>query len=398
VATVDDRPDSPPAPAGPARRDGWGLGRLALIGAAAGAGWLLAVLADIDLLEGSTGYLTIATALLAVGLYSSTRDISIRELGVGIRTVVLAVTVGVLAKAVLIAGVMYLVFQEPRYAVLGLAVAQIDPLAVAAMTRGSRMSARAKALLAAWASFDDPITVVLTVYGAAWLLERGVDGQGPLAPSGTASDAFGLGIVQNLALAALGLGIWTLCRRVRARNGPRNLDPDRRRPAFDVFEVTILLALLGIAVAYSLALAVALLGLFFRPYLGRVLAATTQAAFLSACFLLGLALADGVYVRAGLLLGVSAFAAQIVVGLVIPARISRRDRAYLALGQQNGITAIILALLLEPNFPGTVGIVAPAILVVALLHATTNGLLDRGWRRGHDGAGRQPTLAEPENR
>ena len=47
------------------------------------------------------------------------------------------------------------------------------------------------------------------------------------------------------------------------------------------------------------------------------------------------------------------------------------------MSQQNGITAIILALLLETVFPGTVAIVAPAILVISVLHLTSNTVLDR---------------------
>ena len=70
--------------------------------------------------------------------------------------------------------------------------------------------------------------------------------------------------------------------------------------------------------------------------------------------------------------------AQIVVALLLTIpKVWRGDRARLALGQQNGLTAIILALLLEPNFPGTIAVVAPAIIVVNLLHALCNGLYDR---------------------
>ncbi|WP_052744828.1 hypothetical protein [Micromonospora sp. HK10] len=373
------------------RGDDRGLLRLLLVGGTAGAGWLLAAVAGVQVRENSVGYLAVAGALLVVGLYSSTHGISREELRVGAGTVLLAVTVGVLAKAALIAGTMYLVFREPRYAVLGLAVAQIDPLAVAAMTAGSRMSARAKALLAAWASFDDPITVVLTVYGAAWLLQLGSAGTGRLATVGPAAGSIGASVAQNLALGALGLLAWGALRRLpggRAQRRPGGAV----RPA--VVETAVLLALLAVAVVYSLALGVALLGLFFRPPLGRLLGRVTQGAFLAACFLLGLALAQGVDPWAGLVLGLAAFAAQVVVGLVIPARISRRDRAYLALGQQNGITAIILALLLEPSVPGTVGVVAPAILVVAVLHAATNGVLENGWRPKPPPVG--PAAARPD--
>lgn len=380
------------APARP--RHDWGLRRLALTGLTAGLGWLLAAGAGVQVRESSVGYLAIAGALLVVGLYSSTHGISRDELRVGAGTVLLAVTVGVLAKAALIAGAMYLVFREPRYAVLGLAVAQIDPLAVAAMSTGSRMSARARALLAAWASFDDPITVVLTVYGAAWVLQQDPTGTGRLRTVGPAAGSIGAGIAQNLALAALALLLWLVLQRFRAARDAARAGGwrDGGGPGWPaVAETVVLVVLLALAVVYSLALGVALLGLFFRPPLGRLLGGVTQGAFLAACFLLGLALAQGVDPWAGLVLGVAAFGAQVVVGLVIPARISRRDRAYLAVGQQNGITAVILALLLEASVPGTVGVVAPAILVVAVLHAATNGILDTG--RSLTSGGRRRTSA-----
>ncbi|NUR64455.1 MAG: hypothetical protein HOQ47_01735, partial [Streptomyces sp.] len=54
-----------------------------------------------------------------------------------------------------------------------------------------------------------------------------------------------------------------------------------------------------------------------------------------------------------------------------------RDRVSLSLSQQNGITAIILALLLEPALPQAVAVIAPAILVVNLLHLGSNALRDR---------------------
>ena len=45
--------------------------------------------------------------------------------------------------------------------------------------------------------------------------------------------------------------------------------------------------------------------------------------------------------------------------------------------QQNGIAAIVLALVLERDFPGTVGIVAPAVLVITVVHASVNAVVDR---------------------
>ena len=79
-------------------------------------------------------------------------------------TVVQMVTVGVVLKTALIAGVMYLAADTPTAMVLGVVVAQIDPLSVGAMIGRSQMSGRAKAVLLSWASFDDPITALLTIY------------------------------------------------------------------------------------------------------------------------------------------------------------------------------------------------------------------------------------------
>ena len=88
----------------------------------------------------------------------------------------------------------------------------------------------------------------------------------------------------------------------------------------------------------------------------------------------------GIKPTKALVLGGAAYLSQIVVALLLTMpRRWRGDRARLALAQQNGMTAILLALLLEPNFPGPIGIVAPAVVVVNVLHALCNGL----WVRLH---------------
>lgn len=367
----------------------WGLSQLARMALAAGAGWLLAVSAGVTLLPRSPAYLIAATALLVVGLYSSTTSIDLRELRSNIRTVVLAVTVGVVIKAAIIAGVMYLLFHESRYAILGLAVAQIDPLAVAAMHNRTPMSARARSLLAAWAAFDDPITVLLTVYGAAWALHRQADGPAGLS---AATGSVGLSLVANAALVCLAFVMVVALRRLRRPDGTGRRV---RTPLTTCVEVSVLLLLGAAAVGLSLALAIAVIGLFFRPPIDRAVTRATAVAFFAATFLLGLALSDGVSVGPGIALGVAAFGAQIVVGALVPTRLPPRDRLQLAFGQQNGITAIILALLLEPQFPGTIGTVAPAIAVVAILHAVTNGAIEAAAGRGRTTLTALPAVAAP---
>lgn len=344
--------------------------RSAALLSALGAGWLCAWQWGLHEVDRSPVYGYFITALLGFGLYASTSGIVIAEFRKQLRTVVLAVTIGVLAKVALIFGVMYFAFRDPAYLVLAVAVAQIDPLSVAAMQAKSRMSDSAKALLSAWASFDDPITVLLTVYLTAFALQGG----GAVGGVGT----FAVNLVLNLALAGVAFMLWTLVRgRVRrAETGGRAV-----RYAVRAVMVVAVLAIGFVAVQYSLLLALALLGLFFRPDLGRWVDGLAQAGMVLALAAVGLVLAaefSWVLAGVGAVLGAAAFGAQAVVAFALTApKRWRGDRVRLALGQQNGLTAIILALLLEPTFPGAIAVVAPAVVVVNLLHAVANGVYDR---------------------
>jgi hypothetical protein len=353
----------------PSRIDGAAPKRLLLTVAVVGVGWLTGLQFDLDGLPYTSAYLFAATALLAMGLYSSTYEISVADVRHDLRTVVAAVTVGVLLKATLISLVMLAAFRHPQYLVFGVAVAQIDPLSVAALQGKSRMSRRAKHILLAWASFDDPVTVVLTVYvSAITLTAMGRGGAGPGFVGGNLT-ALLLSIPINVGLALLGLGVWWLVTRGRAagQTGRARLRGVRRALA-----ISLLLPLAAVAVWQSLMLGLALVGLFYRPRLERLLAPLTQLAFLVAAFALGLLLVDGARPVPGLVLGVTAFAAQMLVAALLTRSLPRTDRIYLALGQQNGITAVILALLLEPRFPGTVAVIAPAILVIGVLNIASN--------------------------
>ncbi|WP_143532249.1 hypothetical protein [Saccharothrix sp. ALI-22-I] len=343
--------------------------RSAALLAALGAGWIAAWQLGLREVDQSPAYGLFITALLGFGLYASTSGIVIAEFRKQLRVVVLAVTLGVLAKVALIFGVMFFVFRDPNHLILAVAVAQIDPLSVAAMRAKSKMSDSAKALLSAWASFDDPITVLLTVYITTFALQGGTVG---------GAGSFAVNLVLNLALAGVAFMLWTLVRgRVRrAESGGRLV-----RYSVRAAMVVVVLAIGFVAVQYALLLALALLGLFFRPNLGRWVDGLAEAGMFAAIAAVGLVLAaefSWALAAVGVVLGVAAFGAQAVVAVVltVPKR-WRGDRMRLALGQQNGLTAIILALLLEPTFPGSIAVVAPAVVVVNLLNATTNGAYDR---------------------
>ncbi|MDL4813640.1 hypothetical protein [Actinomadura opuntiae] len=312
-------------------------------------------------------YAPLVTALLAVGLYGSTHGIDLSQLRTDLKTVVLAVTVGVLCKAALITAVMVAAFQNPAYLVLGVAVAQIDPLSVSALGESSRLSPRGRSLLLAWASFDDPVTTLITIYVAALALPLRHGGTGGHLDLGGAA-AFTADLAGNLAVAAVAVGLFLLVRRFA--------------PRWEFGAGCVLLAgVLAVGVWQLWVLAVALAGLVVRPVLPgrpdavqRLLDRCVNGAFLVASALLGAVLSLGVSPLPGLVLGVTAFAAHALVSLPLT-RAQSGDRGALALAQQNGITAIILALLLEPAFGGTVAVVAPAILVINLLYLGGNAML-----------------------
>ncbi|MBT8226331.1 MAG: hypothetical protein HKP61_19350 [Dactylosporangium sp.] len=322
-----------------------------------GACWLLATRIGIDGIERQPTYLYTTSLLLAVGLYGSTYGIDLNELRGDRRRVLLAVTVGVLLKAVLIGIVLLIAMGQPLALVLGVAVAQIDPLAVASIMGDDRLSPRVKAILASWASFDDPVTVILTVYAAAFA--SGFLGlSAPTQQGFTASDellSYGATVGANLVFALLAILGWRVLARWRA------------------LRAGLMLGLAVVAVWQFLALGVAIAGLAVRPAgLGKILPRVTRWALLIAAGLLGLLLARGVDLGLGVVLGIAAFGAQIVAGVLLSQGLPRPDRVHLALAQQNGITAIILALRMETQHPGVAAVVGPAVVVTNLIHYVAN--------------------------
>jgi hypothetical protein len=377
--------------------------RLALTSAVITTGWLLATFLDLDNYHQSRPYALSAAALLTVGLFASTHAIDICDARRDARLILAAVTLGVLAKAALITGAIYVVFGllswewKPAYLVLGVAVAQIDPLSVAALQGESRMSKPAKAVLSAWASFDDPVTALLAIYLSTFALT--------LTPASARTSGLlidhdplmlAVGLLANLAFA---VGVY-LCWKILERWKPLEeaaRQRDRRVTLPRWVPIGVLLALAAFAVWQFLMLGVAIIGLFYRLPIDKALRRVVATAFLVAAFALGFPLASGMDWGAGLVLGAAAYFAQFVVGLLLCWRQQPRDRLYLALAQQNGITAIILALLLETSFPGTVGIVAPAIITVNVLHLIFNASVNR-WMDKRDARTQQEQEpVEPED-
>lgn len=335
-------------------------------------GLAVAAIFDFRGVQSQQWYLLTVATLLAAGLYSSTFGISIKDARKHVGMIIKAITVGVLLKAFIIGSILTLILRSPFGYILGIIVAQIDPLATAALMKGNRMSKRAQSILRAWSSFDDPMTVIMSLYAPIAIAAiTGVQWQpirGTMQEAGVAGYLIETGI--NLLFAA---GIYILWQLMRRHSKATN------------YVVIALVALgmygllvgaLSIAVYYFWMLGIAVLGLFMRPPIEKAINHGLHWALSLAAVLLGILLINGVSIWKGVALGVSAYGAQIIVGFLLTHRLPGRDRWHIAFAQQNGITAIILSLLFESYYPGTVAIVAPAIIVVNTLHAVVNRVLD----------------------
>lgn len=338
-------------------------------------GLTIAQITGIQNLEDASWYVLVVASLLALGLYASTYGIDLKEARQHLKIIISAVTVGVVLKATIIGGTLTLLFQDPLFLILGVAVAQIDPLSVASLMKGNRMSAKAKTILASWASFDDPITVLLSLYVPLLVMHLAGNGL-DMVPGNIEANASIIVYIRelglNLLLAGSVLALWMIIRYYT------------RKPYIWLGFVLILATYIllatafAVSVLYFMMLGIALIGLFLRPSnIAGLIDHIIVWALRAAAVLLGLLLFEGIAIWKGVALGAAAYFAQVIVGFLLTRGLPVKDRWHISFAQQNGITAIILALLFEPLYPGTVAIVAPAIIVINSLHWAVNKIVDR---------------------
>lgn len=338
-------------------------------------GFIIARLGGISGLENTSWYMLVVASLLAIGLYASTYGIDLREARQHLKIIISAVTIGVVLKAAIIGVSLALLFGDPFFLILGITVAQIDPLSVAGLLKGNRMSVKAKTILASWASFDDPITVILSLYAPLLVMQiTGIE-LGSVAGASDTVNSFAVYVRElglNVLLAGGALAVWLTIRHY-AKKSRAGLAAGMRTSAY-----VLLAGVFSISVLHFMMLGIALVGLFLRPAkIAKSIDCVVVWALGGAAVLLGLLLLDGVNFWKGFALGVAAYFAQVIVGCMLTRGLPQKDRWHISFAQQNGITAIILALLFESVHPGTVAIVAPAVIVINSLHWIMNKLVDK---------------------
>jgi NhaP-type Na+/H+ or K+/H+ antiporter len=320
-------------------------------------------------------YQIITASLLAIGLYASTYGIDLKEAKNHSKIILSAVTIGVVLKSLITGSILAFAFQDPLFFILGIVVAQIDPLSVAGLMKGQRMSKKAKTILASWASFDDPITVLLSLYAPVVILQlTGYNFY--TSPSVTSLDnpllSYFIELGLNIGLATLVFFIfWLVIRNSKHTNRSTNTGI-----TFALYG--LLVTTFSIAISYFMMLGIALVGLFLRPVeIGTYVDRIVTWALRIAAVILGALLLGGIDIWKGIALGIVAYVAQVIVGFILTRQLPKKDRWHIAFAQQNGITAIILALLFEASHPGIVAIVAPAIVSINILHWVCNHIIDR---------------------
>jgi NhaP-type Na+/H+ or K+/H+ antiporter len=297
-------------------------------------------------------YETFLNVILAIGLYGSVHGINLKEFRMHQGIIFRAITFGVLVKNLIIGGIMWAIFHTPLAFLLAIIVTQIDPLSVAHLIekKSNKFSTSARTILRAWSSFDDPMTIILALYiflpFLQWKEFTLIDG------------VMQIGI--NLVLALCIYVIWT---HVKRRNTSQLF------LLFFAFLASIWMQLL---------LAIAIVGLYLRPRI-PYLAQIVQGTFLLSAIILGsLITFDPQAIICGVTLGAIAFFAQGIATLIVAPKLKSNDKLFLSFAQYNGITSIILALVISQHIPQVLNIIGVAILTINGLYFAVNYILE--WR------------------
>lgn len=309
---------------------------------------------DVSWLTGSSFYIGFAYTLLAIGLYGSVSVINVGELRANRGIVFRAITIGVLVKPIIAGTIFYMFIQNKIAYLFGVAVAQIDPLPTAALLnrKDSPLSERAKAILGAWSSFDDPMTVLISLYFFAFIV-----------PSENHPMAITMSFIKHIgADIVLASGVYFIWRVIKK---------------YQWLQYVLLIAAIAVSAYFHLMLGIAIIAIFLRPYLSDMMPRITDAAYYISLMLIGLVLKHGVSVTQGLALSFAIVISQMIVGMWLTAGLDKKERISLALAQQNGLTAIILALLFESGCNGTAAVIAPAIFFINFGYFVLNSLFER---------------------
>lgn len=383
-------------------------------------GLLLARTFGLDGLRDAEWFRSAALGCLAVTMFVAVTGIKFEDLIRYRYIVLLALTVGIAAKWGIMAGVSA-VFIGAFIAHVSIGFVQIDPLASKAMESSSRMTPAGNTVMAQVSTLDDVVTQFVMVTSTVVMAFLGVID--PRLPDSLVGWTAGVAFLMSIALASVSI-VWLFVNLKRQKSGVQSDGEGMEEGEVELPEMGRTMHV-GLGVASGALTMIAptsgavATGLTFRPErlddpawpnppawvparAANWLEKTTLAeaiikVILNVVLLMLGALMAGIPLdwAEGLPFGALAFLVQIPVGAGViylakrrlkgsaMGAFSRLDGWLFCLGQQLGITAIVLGLNAElwQLFPqGTLHIVVPAIVGCNMLHFAFNVGFNRALR------------------
>jgi len=290
---------------------------------------------------------------LGIGLYGSVYGIDIKILKNNLSTVLSAITVGVILKILVISALLSPFLGFSFSVLIATIIAQIDPLSTAAITDNNKITIDGKTIIRAWSSFDDPVTIIVAIWIAMFLYS---ENHGEM-------NFFwydiSISFLLNIILSAV---IWLIYKM------------SSRSFAFDCLLLGITFI---VGIFFELFLAIAIIGLFLRPRIEKVVDNAVLFSLFFVSFLMGIILAEESSIYLGVAVGVFTVVSQIIAAIFLTRRLSYMDRVKLSIAHQSGVTAISLTLYFAQYNSHLLGIIAVAIITINILYLINNYVVDR---------------------
>jgi NhaP-type Na+/H+ or K+/H+ antiporter len=307
---------------------------------------------DSKLLINSNYFDTFSSAALAIGIYASVYGIDKEKLLQHIEIIFSVVTIGVIIKISIIGGLLFLITGHQLSFLIATIIAQIDPLSVASLQHKNKLSTDGKTILQSWASFDDPMTIIISLWLAMFLLVDVNSNMNDIVQHAAAI------FYENIGLAIVS---FIICRLL-----------NYKYTYLVIFVVSII-----ISIIFELFLGLAIIALFVRPSIDDFIDKTVLIALLSVSFVTGILIASGVNIYLGILLGVLTVISQIIVSYMFTSKLTKEDKTRLSFAHQSGITAISLALYFSRSDDEIIGIISIAIIFINIFYLLSNYIIDK---------------------
>jgi len=296
-------------------------------------GALITLLTPFSPLNYINEIVIIGSLFLATALFANVQSVDRDFLQKYKKQSIIAVSVGLLFKAVLLGGILYFITSDIRFFLIGALISQIDPGLTNWANRILGQKDDTAKLSLVESTFDDPISTLLTIYIALpFVLGKSLD-----------LNLYFFMLIVNFIFVAI------------------FLFEKRRAKIESSFLSSTAIVVGGLLNVF---LGVALSGLLFRmksELFDEPVRLITFASYITVGFFIPLA---GLNILYGLLL------AAVLVLLVRPLEVfiffkdlKLKDKIRLSLAEQKGITTVLLLLLIQPQI-NIIGIVIPAMIAI----------------------------------